>query len=421
MFRALGSRNYRLFFFGQGVSLVGTWMTQLATVWLVYQLSGSPLWLGVVGFAGQAPSFFVAPFSGLLVDRFDRRRILLLTQALAMAQSLALAALTFTGAINLFWLLGLGLFQGLINSVDMPTRQAMVVDMVDRRADLGNAIALNSSLVNAARLVGPALAGIMIATFGAAACFLIDGLSYLPVLASVAALRFAPRPVSREAFAPLTRLREGLAYAWGFAPIRAVLALLAAVSFSGMPYTVLAPIFARDILGGDARTLGSLMSAAGIGALTGGLYLTARTGVRGLGNLIALGPLLAGCGLVGFSLSRNFGLSLACLFAVGLGIILLIASCNTFLQTIVPDEKRGRVMSLYTVAFIGTVPFGNLVAGALASRFGAPTTLAAGGLVCLVASGLFTAYRPRLKPLVGEVYRRLGLIDDPRARQTLSR
>jgi MFS family permease len=408
--RALESRNYRLFFTGQAISLIGTWMTQLATIWLVYKLTNSAVLLGIVGFSSQIPSFVIAPFGGILVDRWNRHRILIITQILAMIQSLALAVLALTGIINIWHIILLSLFQGFINAVDAPARQAFVIEIVEKKENLGNAIALNSSIFNGARLVGPAIAGLLIASVGAGMCFLIDGLSYIAVIAGLLAMKLKPRTINPQTANVWQRLKEGFTYAFGFPPIRAILLLLALFSFMGMPYTVLIPIFATKILNGGSETLGFLMAASGIGALMGGIYLSSRQSVIGLGKILAFSPAIFGTGLIIFSLSRVLWLSLLMMLVIGLGAILQIASSNTLLQTIVDDDKRGRVMSLYTMAFLGTLPFGNLIAGSLASKIGAPNTLVIGGAFCILGSFLFVRKLPALRLLVKPIYTEIGLL-----------
>jgi MFS family permease len=409
--RALESRNYRLFFAGQAISLVGTWMTQIATVWLVYDLTNSALWLGVVGFSSQIPSFLISPFGGILVDRWNRHRILITTQILAMIQSLTLAALALTGVMQIWHIILLSLFQGLITAVDSPARQAFVPEIIERKEDLGNAIALNSSVFNGARLVGPAIAGLLIASVGAGVCFLIDGLSYIAVIAGLLAMKLKPRKIATHTTNVWQRLIEGFSYAFGFPPIRAILLLLALFSFMGMPYTILIPIFAKNILQGSAETLGFLMTAVGVGALVGGVYLSSRFTVIGLGKIIAIAPAIFGTALVIFSQSRILWLSLFMMFLVGFGGILQIASSNTILQTIVEDDKRGRLMSLYTMSFLGILPFGNLASGALADRIGAPDTLMIGGFCCILGSLVFSKQLPKLRRLIRPIYAQIGLLD----------
>jgi MFS family permease len=408
--RALNSRNYRLFFAGQGISLIGTWMTQIATVWLVYHLTNSAWWLGVVGFSSQIPSFVISPFGGILVDRWNRHRILIITQILAMLQSLALAILAMTGIIHISHIILLSIIQGLITAVDSPARQAFVTEMVERKEDLGNAIALNSSMFNGARLVGPAIAGLLIASVGAGVCFLIDGLSYLAVIASLLAMKLKPRKIPEQTTDVWQRLKEGFIYAFGFPPIRAILLLLALFSFMGMPYTVLIPIFATQILQGGPETLGFLMAAVGVGALSGAIYLSSRQSVLGLGKIIAFSPAVLGLALIIFSQSRSLWLSLLTMLFVGCGSILQIASSNTILQTIVEEDKRGRLMSWYTMAFLGILPFGNLAAGALANQIGAPNTVMIGGIFCILGSLVFAKQLPELRRLVRPVYHKIGVL-----------
>lgn len=409
---ALSSKNYRLFFAGQGISLIGTWITQTATIWLVYQLTNSALWLGAVGFVSQVPNFVLAPFAGIVVDRVNRRRLLIATQILSMIQSLALAFLALRGTIDIRHLVFLSFFQGLINVVDAPSRQAFVSEMVEKRADLANAIALNSSLINGARLVGPGVAGLLISAVGAGTCFLIDGVSYIAVILALLAMKIKGKKLVINKGNPLQKLKEGFSYAFGFPPIRAMLMLLALFSFMGAPYTILVPIFATQILQGGSQTLGFLMSASGVGALTSAIYLTSRKSVMGLGNLIAASPAIAGVGLIIFSLSRHLWLSLLMMFFIGLSSILQIASSNTVIQTIVDDDKRGRVMSLYTMAVLGTVPLGNLFAGALANKIGAPNTLIIGGIFCILGSLFFARQLPTLRKLVLPIYRRIGILPE---------
>ena len=407
---ALKSRNYQLFFAGQGISLIGTWMTQVATVWLVYQLTNSALLLGVVGFIGQVPSLFLSPFGGVLVDRLNTRKILITTQVLAMGQSLALAVLALTHTINIWHILFLSLFQGVISALDAPARQTFVPEMVERKADLASAIALNSSLVNGGRLIGPAIAGVVIARVGSGYCFLIDGLSYIAVIAALLAMRLRSKPKTKPTGSALARVKAGFIYAFGFPPIRAILQLLALFSFVAMPYVTLLPIFATKILKGDAHTLGFIMAASGIGALFGGAYLSTRKTVVGLGNVIVLAPAISGVGIVAFAVSRTLWFSLLMCFVIGLGSILLISSSNILIQTLVEDDKRGRVMSIFTMSFLGIVPFGNLLTGILAERIGATNTLVVGGALCIAATIIFSQQLPALRRIVRPVYQKIGLL-----------
>ncbi len=407
---AFRSRNYRLFFIGQGISLIGSWMTQLATIWLVYQLTNSPLMLGIVGFTSQIPNFFLAPFGGVFVDRFSRHRTLIGTQILAMIQSLTLAVLALTGVIQVWHIIALSLLQGFINAVDAPARQAFVPELIEKRDDLANAIAINSTMFNGARLIGPAIGGLLIAQVGAAYCFLIDGVSYIAVIAALLAMNIKSNKRQVSNANPLKQIKEGFNYAFGFPPIRAILILSALISFMGMQYTIIVPIFAEKILQGGAETLGFLMAASGVGALFGGIYLATRQTVVGLGRLIAFGPTILGCGLIAFSLSRFLPLSLFSLLFVGLGTILQIAAGNTVLQTIVDDDKRGRIMSLYTMSFLGTIPFGNLLAGFLANHIGATNTLIIDGIACILGSIFFLRELPALRRSIRPIYEQKGIL-----------
>ncbi len=410
---ALRSKNYRLFFVGQGVSLIGTWMTQMSTAWLVYQLTNSAFMLGLVGFVGQIPSFVLAPFGGLIADRYNRHHLLVATQGLAMAQSFALAVLTLTGAINIWLLLSLGFVQGLINVVDAPVRQTFVKDMIERPDDLASAIALNSSLVNGARLVGPAIAGLVIARIGAGYCFLMDGVSYIAVIAGLLLMRLKPQLPMLITMRPLQRIQEGFRYAFQSLPIRSILLLMSVFSLMGMSSSTLMPVFALQVLRGDAHTLGFLFAASGVGALMGGVYMSTRLSVVGLGKVIAFAPVLCGVGLIGFALSRTLWLSIPAIMLVGLGSILQISASNTILQTIVEDDKRGRVMSLFTMSFLGMAPFGSLLAGSLASVIGAPVTFILNGSVCILAAALFAKQLPMLRPLVRSIYAEKGILPTP--------
>ena len=388
-------------------------MTRIATSWLVYRLTGSALLLGVVGFAGQIPSFLLAPVAGVLVDRWNRHRLLVITQVLALLQSLAMAILALTGLIKIWQVIALSVFQGLVNAFDMPARQAFVVEMVDRREDLANAIALNSSMVNAARLLGPSIGGVIIAAVGEGWCFMIDAISYLAVIASLVAMKITPRMLKPTQDANIfAQLREGWVYATRFAPIRSILLLLALVSLVGMPYTVLMPVFANDVLHGGPNTLGLLMAASGVGALIGAMFLAARKTVLGLGKFIPITAGAFGAGLIAFSFSRIIWLSLLLMVLTGLGFMVQMAVSNTVLQTIVDEDKRGRVMSFYTMAFMGTAPFGSLLAGTVAERIGAPHTLLFGGIGCILGSLWFARSLPALRRDVRPIYVRIGILPE---------
>jgi MFS family permease len=411
MLRALRYRNYRLFFGGQIVSLAGSWITTTATSWLVYRLTGSALLLGLVGFAGQFPAFLLGPFAGIVVDRFDRRRLLVATQSVSMAQSFALAGLTLSGHITVEIIVVLNVIQGIVNAFDMPGRQAFLIEMIEDKHDLSNAIALNSSMVNVARLLGPSIAGVVIAATNEGWCFAIDGLSYLGVIAALIAMRVAPRPARSGAHpGAWHQFLEGWRYAFGFRPIRSIILLLALVSLVGVPYSVLMPIFAASVFHGGPHILGLLMGASGCGALAGALWLASRQSVVGLGRIIIAACAAFGAGLIGFALAPVLWLAVPCLVIAGCGFIIQMASSNTIIQTIVDEDKRGRVMSFYMMAFLGTVPFGSLMAGWLSSRVGAPYTLRLGGICCLAGAAWFARELPIIRIAVRPIYVRMGIL-----------
>ena len=388
--RALSARNYRLFFSGQSVSLIGTWMTRIATGWLVYRLTGSAWLLGVVAFCGQAPIFFLGLLAGVWIDRWNRHRVLVVTQVLSMLQSFCLAFLALSGRIPVWDIILLATFQGIVNAFDMPGRQTFLIEMVERREDLASAIALNSSMVNAARLVGPSIAGLIIAAAGEGYCFLIDGFSYLAVVGSLLMMRNLAARTRPARQGMWQELSQGWQYVSRSAATRSILLLLGVVSLMGMPYAVLMPIFAGSVLHQGAHGFGFLMGFSGLGALVGAWRLAARRSVLGLGRLIPITVSLFGGALVAFALSRLYWLSLLLMLGVGFGMIQQLAASNTIVQTITEDDKRGRVMSFYAVAFPGMMPFGSLLAGAVAARIGAPLTLAVSGSLCIVGALWFT-------------------------------
>ena len=422
--RALRHRNFRLFFGGQTISLIGTWMTRIATSWLVYRLTHSALLLGTVSFAGQIPTFIFAPFAGVWIDRLDRRQVLVWTQTLAMVQSFVLAALTFSGRITIHWILALSIAQGIINAFDMPGRQAFMVQMVGDRADLGNAIASNSSMVNVARRIGPSLAGMLIAVTSEAWCFLIDGISYIAVIASLLMMQLNIPAVRRAATSTFHEIKEGWSYVTGFVPIRTILLLFAVVSLMGMPFVVLMPVFAANVLHGGPHTLGFLMGAMGAGALISALSLAARESVRGLIRMIPTAAAVFGLGLIGFGLSHVFWLSMLTLLVAGMGMMQGMASSNTIIQTLVSEDKRGRVMSYYTMAFVGMAPFGSLLAGAMAHVIpatpmwivrgpllsGAQWTVIVNGVVVVLGAMWFVTQLPALRRTVRPIYEEMGII-----------
>jgi MFS family permease len=408
--RALRHRNFRLFFGGQTISLVGNWMTRIATSWLVYRLTGSALLLGLVGFAGQIPTFLLAPFAGVWVDRLNRQRVLVVTQALAMLQSFALAFLTLAKVITVPEILALSAFQGLINAFDMPGRQSFMAHMVEDRQDLGNAIAINSSMVNMAQLVGPSLGGIVIAAFGEGYCFLIDGISYIAVIASLLGMRLRTATIKKETASMFEQLQEGWTYVSSFAPVRSILILFAMIGLMGWPYMVLMPIFAGGNLKGGPGTLGFLMGAVGIGALTSGLSLAIRKTVFGLDRMLPIAAALLGLGLILFAMSRTLWLSMILMLVTGFGMMQVATASNTIIQTIVPEDKRGRAMSYYTMAFVGMAPFGSLLAGALAHAIGAPLTFMINGLCCIAGAGWFGTRLKSIRALIHPVYADQGIL-----------
>lgn len=412
MLRALRHRNYRLFFVGQSISLVGTWMTRLATAWLVWRLTHSPELLGLLGFATQGPTFLFASVAGVWVDRLNRHRLLVGTQILAMVQSFTLAALVISGTIEVWEIFALQVFQGVVDAFDMPARQSLLIDLIEDRADLPNAVALNSSMVNGTRLIGPSVAGLIIAWVGEGWCFFADGVSYVAVIGSLLAVRVAPRPRVGTGKKVLHDLHDGLRYAFGFAPISAILLLLALLGLAGIPYRVLMPMIASQTLHGGAHTLGFLMGAMGVGALIGALYLASRTTVLGLGRLIPLAAAVFGAGLIGVSLSRWLPLSLLIMVATGFGFMVHLAASNTLIQTLVREEMRGRVMALYTMAFMGMATFGSLLAGAVAGLVGAPLTLTGGGLVCIFGAVIFGRKLPGLRAKARPVYVEKGILSE---------
>lgn len=408
--RALRYRNFKLYFSGQSISLLGTWMTRLATTWLVYHLTHSALLLGVVSFAGQIVSFLLGPFAGVWVERLDRRRLLVWTQAAAAIQSLALAALTLAHRITLGEIIALTVLQGLINAFDMPARQSFLVQMVDDRNDLSNAIAINSSMANGARLVGPAIAGLIIAAVGEGWCFLIDGLSYFAVIASLLMMRIKPLDIRRNPTSMLEQMREGWDYVRTFQPIRTILLLFSLLSLMGYSYSVLLPLFAAQVLHGGATTLGWLTGASGVGALASALSLAVRKSVVGLTRMLQIASAMLGAALILFGLSHTLWLSLALMVIVGFGMIQGASVSNTIIQSLVPEDKRARAMSFYTMAFFGAAPFGSLLAGALAHRIGAPHTVILTGAFCVAGSLWFTLQLPKIDAAIQPIYQEMGFI-----------
>ena len=393
--RALRHRNFQLYFAGMLVSVIGTWMQNVAQSWLVYRLTDSPFLLGLTGFAGMIPVFVLGPVGGVVADRYSRHRIIILTQTFSLAQAVVLAALTLKGAVTVDAILVLAFALGAINAFDMPARQAFLIDLVGK-GELMNAIALNSSLFNGARIVGPALAGLVVAAVGEGWCFLLNAVSFLAVIVSLLAIKITIEDI-RPITSPLLSLKEGLVYVLKTRPIRALLTMVVVVSVFGIPYSVLMPVFAKEVLGGGPQTLGILLGAGAVGALGGALMLAARSRVEGLGRILAMSAALFGVTLVVFSFSRNFVLSTILVIPAGFFVMLQLSGTNTLLQTIVPDDMRGRVMSFYSVSLMGMAPFGSLLSGKLADWMGAPKTVAVGGASCFVAAVIFRLRFPSIR------------------------
>jgi MFS family permease len=412
IFRSLQYRNYRLFFGGQGISLIGTWMQRIAMPWLVYHMTGSALLLGVVSFAGQIPTFLLSPVAGVLTDRLSKYKVLLITQVISLLQALILAVLSMSGMIQIWHIVALSIVLGCVNAFDVPSRHSFVIEMVEKKEDLGNAIALNSMMFNGARLIGPSIAGIILATAGEGICFFINAVSYVFVILSLLLMHVREniRPV-RESNV-MQELREGFNYTFGFGPIKHIIILLGLVSLMGTSYQVLMPVFAKEILHGGSETYGFLMGAAGLGALMGAIYLASRESLLKLGRIIPIAAALFGAGLIMMSFIKNFPLTMVLMIFIGLGLMLHTASSNTILQTITEDDKRGRVMSFYTMAIMGTAPFGSLLAGFLAKVLGTQVTILIGGAVCVAGALMFQKKLPELKTLVRPVYIKMGIIPE---------
>lgn len=389
VFRALQSRNYRLFFSGQFISLIGTWMQQIAVSWLVYRMTNSVFLLGLIGFISQFPTFVISPFAGVWSDRVNKHRILIWTQSLSMIQALTLAALVLTNNITVWQIIGLSLFIGCINAFDVPARQSFIIEIIEDRKHLGNAIALNSAMFNGTRFLGPFVAGILIAAFGEGICFLVNGLSYIAVIYALLALRIVHIKKKIKKASMLEELKEGFIYVFRDPKMRSILLLLALTSIMGIPFIVLMPAFAKDILQGGPHTLGFLMSSLGAGALFGAFYLASRINVKGLRKNIPLAVCVFGLGLIGMSMAHSLWISLILIFLAGFGMMIQIASSNTWLQTNVDDDKRGRMISFFAVSFLGMAPFGSLLSGSMANKLGVSLTLFIGGISCIFGALFF--------------------------------
>jgi MFS family permease len=388
-FRALHSRNYRLFYLGQFISLIGTWMQQIAVSWLVYRMTNSVFLLGLVGFISQIPTFIISPFAGIWSDRFNKYHILICTQSLSMIQALTLAILVLSGIITVWQIIFLSLLLGCINAFDVPARQSFVIEMIDDRKDLGNAIALNSAMFNASRFLGPFIAGILIAAVGEGICFLINGLSYIAVIIALLAMNIVKIKTVIKKTGFIEEFKEGFVYVFGNQKMRSILLLIALTSIMGMPFIVLMPAFAKDILQGGPHTLGFLMSSLGAGALLGAFYLASRQSIKGLRKNIPLAVTVFGLGLIGLAFSNFLSIALLLTLTAGFGMMVQVASSNTWLQANVDDDKRGRMLSFYAVSFLGMAPFGSLLAGSMAGAIGVSPTLFIGGLCCIGGAILF--------------------------------
>ena len=408
--RGFQHRNFRLFFIGQTLSMTGTWMQYIAISWLMYRLTNSAFMLGLTGFALQIPMLLVSPFAGVWVDRFNRRRLLLLTQTLALAPALLLAALTSSGRIEAWHIIALSLFLGSVNAFDQPSRGAFLLEMVGTREHLPNAIALNSMIMHSARFVGPSIAGVVLAFAGEAVCFMLNALSYLALIVALLMMRVKPMVEYARHMHWIDGLKQGFGYAFGFLPSRRLLLLLAAVSLTTFPLQQLMPIFAGEVFGGDARTLGLLISASALGAICGTVYLANRTSLAGLSRLIITASFCAGIGLALFSQSRLLPLSLALMLPIGFGLFATATSTNTILQSIADEDKRGRVVSIYSMCFVGMAPVGNFIAGSIASHIGAPLTLLIFGALCTLAAVAFALRLESWRAAIRPVYRRMGLV-----------
>lgn len=417
LFRTFGSRNYRLFFAGQSISLTGTWMSIAAMGWLVYRLTGDPLMLGLVGFSMHAPTFVVSPLGGAISDRWDRRAVIVVAQAVNMVTMLGLAALTLSGVVEVWHVLTACVLLGVAKGFDMPARQALVVDIVGKRENLSNAIALNSSMFHGARLVGPMVAGGLIIPWfgelGEGLCFLLDGISYVAAIGCLVALHIQPRRSSGRPKHIVTDIAEGFTYTFGFPPMRAMMMLVATVALFGFPYATLLPIFAEQILQGDARTYGLLLGSGGIGALVGAMYLASRHSVLGLGRVIALNTLLFSTTMMLFAASTHLWLSTMLLTVAGAAGLIAMVGTNTILQTLVDDARRGRVMSFFGMTFMGAMPLGALLYGKAASTIGAPQTVMLGAFVCGIAGLAFGIRLPAIRKLARPVYIERGIIPEP--------
>jgi MFS family permease len=408
--RAWHNPNLRLYFGGQIISMIGTWMQQMALTWLVYRLTNSLSMLGLMAFATQAPAFFITPFAGIVTDRVQKHRLVIITQSFAMLQAGILAALVLTGHAQVWQLMVLGAFSGVISAFDLPSRQTFLVEMLDDRSLLPNAIATNSSIVTMTRLIGPTVAGVFIAKAGEGMCFVVNALSYIAVIGALLLIRTHAPIREKTNKSVLEELKEGFRYAFGFRPLRSLILLMALISLVGMPYAALLPAFAKDVFHGDASTLGFLTAASGVGALAGALSLASRKGVLGLGRWLVVSCAVFGVGLTCFGLSHSLYLAMFCLVFVGFGSMVLMAACNTLIQTIVEEDKRGRVMSIYTMAFVGLAPFGSLIAGLLAAKIGSSETVLISGILSILLAIGFASRLHLIRQDIRPIYVERGIL-----------
>ncbi|HOP04462.1 MAG TPA: MFS transporter [Tenuifilaceae bacterium] len=406
-FRALRIRNFKLFFSGQIISLLGTWIQNIALGWLIYRLTGSAFWLGIVGFAGQIPALFLTPFAGVFADRLNRRKILILVQIIPMILAFTMATLVITDRIQVWQIILIASINGMVMAFDTPFRHAFLLEMVGEKELLQNAIALNSTLINSARFIGPMIGGILIAAIGEGGCFIVNGVSFLAVVFALISMKVIPATSNKEHGSILTELKEGFQYSFNFKPIRYLLILVVSTSFFGLPFQVFLPVFAKEILSGDSQMLGFLTGAVGAGALTGAFFLASQRSIKRLPNFILISAILFGLGLMGFSLSTFSALSIPLLFVVGFGMISQYASANTLLQTIVDDSKRGRVMAFYGMSFLGITPLGSLLLGTVTKSIGVPYTLLISGTFCLIAAAF---YARRKKSILLHIQEKQSLV-----------
>lgn len=409
-FRAFNHRNYRLFFAGQGISFLGSLMQSAAQGWLVYRLTDSAFMLGLVAFTGQFPAFFIAPFAGILSDRIDRRKLILAADILQMLQAIVLAALVIFGAVKPWHIIILSSILGIANGFEMTTRHAIVPDIVNNKNNLGNAIALNSGMFNLARIIGPSIAGFVVAYYGEGMCFAINAASYIAIIYALLAMKLPVNKYGGTATRPMNDLKEGYKYVFSFKPLRDIIFLMAFISLTGSSVIILLPVFARDILNGGPQMLGFLMAALGTGALTGAVYLASRKSIPGLGRVIVAALLVFGTAVCCLAFVSDKWPALFLLMAAGSGMMMHMASSNTLIQTIADDDKRGRAVSFYIMAFSGFGPIGNLIAGYAAKNFGVKITVLCAGFMTLAGAAVFAYNLKKMRVLLEPVYIKRGVL-----------